>query len=99
MQWAIIIGAVALLLIALNAISARRGGTVGRDVIVRCSKGHLFTTTWIAGVSVKAIRLGNARVQRCPVCGRWTRVVRVPESELSDEDRRVAASHKDSGIP
>ena len=99
MSWLIVILAIAVLILVLNALAARRGGKTGRDVVVRCSKGHLFTTTWIAGVSLKAIRLGNARVQRCPVCERWTRVTRVRDSELTDEDRRMAAAHHDVRIP
>jgi hypothetical protein len=34
---------------------------------VRCKDGPLFTTIWIPLGSVKAMRLGGARFQRCPV--------------------------------
>src|SRR6185312_2754386 len=40
---------------------------IGGNVVVRCRSGHLFTTIWIPGASVKALRLGWWRVQRCPV--------------------------------
>jgi hypothetical protein len=36
------------------------------DAIVRCSKGHLFTTIWVPLASFKAVRLGSRRYQRCP---------------------------------
>ena len=58
---------------------------VGGDTIVRCSQGHLFTTTWIVGSSVKAVRLGYKRHQRCPVCKKWRIVVPVRDDELTDE--------------
>jgi tricorn protease-like protein len=75
---------------------ARMGG----DTIVRCSRGHLFTTKWIVGSSVKAVRLGGyKRYQRCPVCTKWRIVVPVPEDELTDEDRGVAAEHHDTRLP
>jgi hypothetical protein len=98
-SWLIVILAIFVPILVLNALAARRGGKTGRDVVVRCSNGHLFTTTWIALVSFTAIRLGNARVQRCPVCERWTRVTRARDSELTDEDRHIAAAHHDVHIP
>ena len=52
--------AVALGLFAAEAVVlARRRGTVfAVDAMVRCQAGHLFTTYWIPGGSLKAIRLG-----------------------------------------
>jgi hypothetical protein len=47
----------------------------------------------------KAVRLGFKRYQRCPVCHAWRIVVPVPDLELTDEDRRVAAAHHDSRLP
>jgi len=98
-SWLFVVLVIAVLLVVLNTHAAQRGGKTGRDVVVRFSSGHLFTTTWIARVSFKAIRLGNARIQRCPVCDRWTRVTRVRGSDLIDEDRVIAAAHRDSPIP
>ena len=72
---------------------------MGGDTIVRCSRGHLFTTKWIVGSSVKAVRLGSRRYQRCPVCQKWRIVVPVPDDELTDDDRRVAAEHHDTRLP
>ena len=72
---------------------------MGGNTIVRCSRGHLFTTVWVVGASLKAVRLGYKRYQRCPVCKKWRIVVPVPDAELTDEDRRVAAEHHDSRLP
>jgi hypothetical protein len=76
-----------------------RGGQAGTDVIVRCGQGHLFTTIWLPGMSVKAIRLGTARSQWCPVGKHWTTVHRVPESELTEQDIQEAHAHHDIRVP
>src|SRR5690242_19029254 len=44
-----------------------RSGQLGPHVLVRCRAGHLFTTIWLPGASMKSLRLGPWRVQRCPV--------------------------------
>ena len=80
----------------------RRGYAFGRDTIVRCRRGHLFSTIWIPGVSLKALRLEPIRwmrFQRCPVGEHWTTVVPVKESDLSDEERTFALEHHDLQIP
>ena len=85
----------------MGAAAGQRRGYVGMgcDTIVRCSRGHLFTTTWIVGSSVKAVRLGSKRYQRCPVCKKWRIVAPVRDRELTDEDRQVAAGHHDTKLP
>ena len=91
---------IAVTLIAASTALARyRGYKLGPNTIVRCRAGHLFTTIWIPGASVKAIRLGMARFQRCPVGKHWTTVRPVRDADLTDEDRRVAAEHHDARIP
>jgi hypothetical protein len=98
--WPAVILAVAVLAVVLTARAARRGGyPTGGKVVVRCRHGQLFTTIWVAGVSVKAVRLGARRIDRCRVCEHSTRVTRVTGADLTDHDRRVAASHRDSRIP
>jgi hypothetical protein len=105
-------GAIVALVIAFAAVFvyviARMGAAAGQkrgysgmggDTIVRCSKGHLFTTKWIVGSSVKAVRLGYKRYQRCPVCKKWRILVPVPDDELTDEARRVAGEHHDTTLP
>lgn len=78
---------------------ASRGYGLGGNVIVRCRRGHLFTTIWIPGGSLKALRLGFARIQRCPVDGHWSLVVPVKAAELSEDERRLAAEQRDRRIP
>lgn len=86
--------------LAVEAIPVwRRGYGVGGNVIVRCHEGHLFTTIWIPGASLKSLRLGAWRFQRCPVGHHWTLVKLVRESDLSGRERRTAHAHKDIRIP
>jgi len=77
---------------------ARRGGRAG-NVIVRCRRGHLFTTIWVPLASFKAVRLGPFRFQYCPVGKHWSLVSRVDESTLTEEERRAASGTKDVRIP
>ncbi len=76
-----------------------RGYRIGRNVVVRCQKGHFFTTIWIPGASLKSLRFGWWRFQRCPVGHHWSIVTPVRESDLSEEQTRVARDHKDIPIP
>ncbi len=76
-----------------------RSGRPGGKIVVRCHEGHLFTTLWIPGVSVKAARLGPWRFQRCPVGRHWSLVTPVAESALSEDERRDASSHRDGRLP
>jgi hypothetical protein len=75
------------------------GYRVGRNTIVRCRAGHVFTTIWIPGVSVKALRLGWWRLQRCPVGNHWTLVSPVRESDLTEDARRLAEARHDVRVP
>ena len=93
-------------LIAIGAVLAggtvvarRLGYKVGGNTIVRCRQGHLFTTIWVPGASLKSIRLGWARLQRCPVGKHWSLVTPVKDAELTDDERRDAAQHRDIRIP
>jgi hypothetical protein len=80
-------------------VATRAGYRVGRNSFVRCRRGHLFTTTWIPGGSLKAIRLGLWRIQWCPV-GRHVDLVRlVKPGDLSESEREFAASHHDIQVP
>jgi hypothetical protein len=82
-----------------TALLRRRGYRLGGNVVVRCRQGHLFTTIWIPGGSLKALRFGWWRFQRCPVGSHWTFVRPVKESALTEEERRFAAEHRDIRIP
>lgn len=75
------------------------GYKLGLHTVVRCRDGHLFTTIWIPGVKLKALDLGVARIQRCPVGHHWTVVVPVREANLTEEQRREAAAHRDVRLP
>lgn len=75
------------------------GYRLGANTVVRCRRGHLFTTIWIPGVKLKAIDLLVARVQWCPVGRHWSLVVPVREADLSVEDRLLAAPQHDVRVP
>ncbi len=76
-----------------------RAHRIGGRVVVRCRRRHLFTTLWIPGVSMKALRLGPWRLQRCPVGGHWSLVTPVVADRLGDSERQFAAEHHDIRIP
>lgn len=80
-------------------VARRLGYKVGGNCVVRCRQGHLFTTLWIPGVKLKAIDLGIARIQHCPVGRHWTVVFPVRDADLTDDERRFAAEHHDIRIP
>lgn len=77
----------------------KQGYSFGENTIVRCSKGHLFTTIWLPGGSLKAVRLGKARFQHCPVGKHWALVHLVKKSDLSSKEIKQAAKYHDSRIP
>jgi hypothetical protein len=94
----------ALVIFAAVAVKAARmsrqqGYRFGRDVIVRCRDGHLFMTTWIPMVSVKAIRLGLVRVQYCPVGDHVTTVRLERDDDLTPVERLAASRFHDNGVP
>jgi hypothetical protein len=91
--------AAAVALAGGTVVARRRGFLIGRNLIVRCRQGHLFTTIWLPGASLKSIRLGWARIQRCPVGKHWSIVTPVRESDLSAEERRSAHAVRDIRIP
>ena len=76
-----------------------RTGRLGGHIVVRCRAGHLFTTLWLPAVSIKALRFGPWRVQRCPVGGHWTLVTPVRESGLSSDELASAREHHDVSLP
>jgi len=80
-------------------IALRQGYSFGWNVPVQCRRGHLFSTIWIPGASVKALRLGYWRVQWCPV-GRHVDLVRlVRDADLTEAERSFAAAHHDVPVP
>ena len=91
---------VAVVALTAGTVVARLlGYKIGPRTIVRCRQGHLFTTIWIPGGSLKAIRLGWFRFQRCPVGRHWSFVAPVRDSRLTGDDRQFAGQHHDVRIP
>lgn len=92
----IIVLVAAILAFVVGAIIAGRNGykKLG-EVVARCRRGHLFTTEWTSGASLRRIDLGWARIQRCPVGDHLTIVVPVKDSDLTPEDKRLARKHRD----
>ena len=88
----IVVLVVVVAVVVLNVAMRRAGYSIPGRTVVRCGRGHLFTTTWIEGGSLKAIRLGpRTRYQRCPVGRHWGIVHPVKPEDLTEEERRAAA--------
>ena len=68
----------------------RRGYGVAGDVVVRCRRGHLFTTLWVPGVSLTSLRLGWWRYQYCPAGGHWSLVTPAPVADLTPHELAAA---------
>ena len=85
--------------VAATIIATRQGYSFGKNTLVKCRQGHLFTTVWIPGGSVKALRLGFWRFQWCPV-GRHADLVHpVKSADLTDAEREFARAHHDAPLP
>jgi len=97
-SWALF-AAIGAVLVGGTLVARRLGYGIGGHTVVRCREGHLFTTIWIPGASLKSLRLGWARLQRCPVGHHWSLVTPVRVADLTDEERRFAEAHRDLPIP
>jgi hypothetical protein len=97
--WAVFVILMSILAIGIWMVSRTyvRTGYHG-EVIVRCRDGHVFTTIWIPGMSLKAIRLGRIRWQRCPVGDHLTFVTPVDYADLTERERRMARQFHDGRI-
>ncbi len=69
------------------------------DCPVRCSAGHLYTTIWVPMASVKAVRLGWQRWQRCPVGHHWALVSMLDADSATADELAAAARVHDVRIP
>lgn len=87
------------IILAGTVVARWLGYKVGGNVVVRCRRSHLFTTLWIPGLNFKALDLGIARLQHCPVGRHWSLVVPLRDADLTTEQRRLAAEHHDVRIP
>lgn len=67
--------------------------------IARCSRGALFQTLWVPGVSFRAVRLGPVRIMRCPVHQRVEMVRIVNPADLTPEERASAARYPPGRVP
>jgi len=50
-------------------------------------------------ISLKSIRLGSRRLQRCPVHHRWELIEKVDPAQLSAEERVKAAAYPAGRLP
>ena len=86
--------------IAGGTVAARLlGYKLGRNVIVRCRQGHVYSTVWITGVKLKEMDLVVARIQYCPVGKHWSLVIPVREADLTEGERQFARAHHDLPVP
>src|SRR5271165_5201060 len=96
MTFGVTIGALLIAGLVAGTMLARRAGyPLGGNVVVRCRRGHLFTTIWVPGASLKAVRLGWLRFQHCPVGNHWSLCAPVKDSDLSDAERQAAQGRHD----
>ena len=85
---------------AFTLVGRLLGYGFGTRTIVRCRRGHLFTTIWIPGVKLKALDLGIARIQRCPAGGgHWSLITPVRAADLSPLQRARARARRDVRLP
>jgi len=82
-----------------TVVMLNRGYKFGRNVPVRCLGGHVFSTVWIPGASVKSLRLGPWRAQWCPVGRHFTLVKLLRDADLTEAERSYAAAHHDILVP
>ena len=82
-----------------RSLSGMAAGSRFPRTIVRCSQGALYSTIWLPLGSLKAIRLGSTRVQRCPVHHKWERVSKVDPASLTSEELASAMATRDTSIP
>jgi hypothetical protein len=95
----IVTGAVTVSYAAGTVAARRMGYRFGRDVVVKCHAGHVFSTIWIPAVSLKAVRLGLWRVQWCPVGQHVALIHPVRDMDLTQETREQAAANHDFRVP
>jgi hypothetical protein len=82
-----------------TVIATRQGYSFGKDTLVRCRRGDLFTTVWIPGASVKSLKLGFWRLQWCPVGRHFDLVRPVKGTDLTAAERSFALAHHDTPVP
>ena len=94
----VVVTVVALVIFTL--VQRQRGYSgLGGDTVVRCRAGHVFTTIWLPGASLKSVRLGMSRFQHCPVGHHWTTVVPLDRDTADAAELDEAARIHDLRIP
>jgi hypothetical protein len=66
-------------------------GIIGNRIL-RCSDGHLFTSTESSRLLLSA-HFGPKRLMRCPVDGKWRMMENVSSKDLTEEQLREAGQH------
>jgi hypothetical protein len=87
------------LILASLATAGMLGMLDSFDRPVRCRDGHLFTTIWIPLASLKALRLGRRRFQRCPVGHHWSMITQVERTTATAAELESASAVHDVRIP
>jgi len=87
-----------ILVMIPTAIIFNKGLRFGKNVVVRCSANHLYTTMWIPSVSLKAFRWGFRRYQYCPVGKHWAWISQLRGPELTFEAIAEASKTHDIRI-
>lgn len=87
------------MILASLATAGMLGMLDGFDRPVRCRDGHLFTTIWIPLASLKALRLGRRRLQRCPVGHHWSMITPVDRTTATAAELEAAGAVHDVRIP
>jgi hypothetical protein len=86
---AIVVIVVLVTVVLMNWVMRRKGYNMPGQTAVRCSKGHLFRTTWVEGGSLVSIRIGpTTRFHYCPVGKHWAVIHPVKEQDLTDDERK-----------
>lgn len=79
---------VTIVAVGLNVWARRSGYAIPGRGPVRCSKGHLFLSTWVMGGSLTKVRLGPlTRWGRCPVGHHWGTMRPVRSEEIAEAER------------
>jgi hypothetical protein len=67
-------------------------GIIGKRIL-RCSDGHLFTSTEGSRLFA-SIHLGPKRLMRCPVDHKWRMMENVEAKDLTEEQVAEASQHQ-----
>jgi hypothetical protein len=63
------------------------------DRVLRCSDGHLFTSSEGARLLL-SLHFGPKRFMRCPVDGKWRMCENVNSKDLTEAELQEAGQHK-----